>query len=92
MKNNPTKKRHGCFTVALQQMESALFIDTLFPALRNNGLFALPKHDSLIVDADKVGEARRIIEGILKAIGFQYHFKINGLKAKEPELIECIIR
>ncbi len=75
VKINPSKKSNGCFPVALQQLEAAVFIDTLLPALRDHGLYALPKHDSLIVDAEKYDEAMEIITSILDGIGFRYHFK-----------------
>jgi hypothetical protein len=47
----------------------------VLPALKEHGLKCLPKHDSLIVDADKLDEAMELITSILDGIGFRYHFK-----------------
>lgn len=92
LESNPSKRGNGCFPVALQQLEAALFIDTLLPALRDQDLFALPKHDSLIVDADKHAAAMEIIQGILDGIGFKYHFKSTGetKQSIQSEKIESV--
>jgi len=50
------------FSIELQQLESEIFIDNLYPNIKELGLFCLTKHDSLFVkraDEDRVIELIR---------------------------------
>jgi hypothetical protein len=71
-------KPFAVFAVSLQRVESILFIDTLYAAVRDAGYSCLPKHDSLIVDENRMDEVLKIIQAIMNGIGFKYHLKING--------------
>lgn len=84
-------KPYAVFPVSLQQIESILFIDTLYPAVSDAGFKCLPKHDSLIVDEDKKEEVLKIIQNIMNGISFKYHLKINGKNDKNADLQKKIV-
>ena len=43
------KKDSRLFSVELQELESEIFVDNLYPNIKELGLFCLTKHDSLII-------------------------------------------
>jgi hypothetical protein len=91
------KKEFGYeqFSIALQQIEAVLFIDTILPAVQQK-YSCLPKHDSIIVNKKDVPEVMEILKTIFDAINFKYQFKIDGeirLNAEpQQELIKETIK
>lgn len=69
------------FSVALQQVESVLFIDTILPVIQKE-YSCLPKHDSLIVDTKNVEQIIATLKSVFDEIGFKYHFKIDDVDYK----------
>lgn len=66
------------FSIALQQVESVLFIDTILPIIHKE-YSCLPKHDSIIVDTKDVKPIVATLKSVFDEIGFKYHFKIDDV-------------
>ena len=66
---------HKEFAVLLQKEESRIFIDNIYVQLKEKGLFAITKHDSVIVRRSEMEEARSIIETYCDSIGFKRRFR-----------------
>ena len=64
----PTKKGSVLFCVAIQTMESYIFIDNILPRLQQVGIKAIPKHDAMLVKKSDYDKARQIMEEVL--LGF----------------------
>lgn len=68
--NFKEKEGYKNFSVALQQMESDMFINELLPEIKKMGIVCISKHDALIVreeDKDKVTE---VMQEYFNSIGF----------------------
>lgn len=80
------KKENGdkTFSIELQMQEAVMFIDNIYRRIKEEGLFCLTKHDSVIIRrADRV-RAKQIIESYFKEIGFQGTLKTE---LEEPKRI-----
>ena len=62
---------HKKFAVELQKIESELFIDGFYKKLKDNRVFCLTKHDSLIVKKEDLDEVINLCCGIMDARGFK---------------------
>lgn len=71
------KKEHGdnTFSIELQMLEAEMFIDNIYKRIKEEGLFCLTKHDSVIVRRIDRVRARQIIESYFDEIGFQGKLK-----------------
>lgn len=81
------KKEHGdnTFSIELQMQEAVMFIDNIYKRIKEEGLFCLTKHDSVIVRrADRLS-AKQIIEDYFEEIGFQGRLKVEHA---EPKWVE----
>ena len=67
------KKQNGDnqFAIMLQKKEAEIFIDNLYPMIREQDIFCLTKHDSLIVKAEDEYKVRNIIEEYFEEINFK---------------------
>lgn len=65
-------------SIGLQKNESEIFIDNLYPKLKDKLAFVLTKHDSFIVKKDKVEEALQIIQDYFDEINFKGTMKIES--------------
>ena len=67
------KEKHGDnqFAIMLQKKEAEIFIDNLYVMIREEDIFCLTKHDSLIVKAEDEYKVRNIIEEYFKEINFK---------------------
>lgn len=76
------KKEHGdnTFSIELQMQEAVMFIDNIYKRIKDEGLFCLTKHDSVIVRRKDKLRAKQIIESYFEEIGFQ-----GRLKAEHEE-------
>ena len=67
------KEKYGDnqFAIMLQKKEAEIFIDNLYVMIREEDIFCLTKHDSLIVKAEDEYKVRNIIEEYFKEINFK---------------------
>ena len=67
------KKQNGDnqFAIMLQKKEAEIFIDNLYIMIREQDIFCLTKHDSLIVKAEDEYKVRNMIEEHFKNIEFK---------------------
>lgn len=75
------KKENGdaMFAIKMQRKESTMFIDNIYNQLKKKKLFALTKHDSLIVKEENKVEVIKLIEAYFEGLNFDYSIDI-----KEP--------
>lgn len=59
------------FSVGLQKQESTIFIDGLYPLLKESLTYMTPKHDAFIVKRDEADLAMNIIQKYFDEIGFK---------------------
>ena len=72
------KGKSGLFAVELQLWESEIFIDNIFINIREQGLFCITKHDSVIVREKDVEVVIRIMTGCFQSIGFGCVLNVEG--------------
>ncbi len=65
------KKNSSLFSVELQQLESALVIDNLYPNIKELGVFCLTKHDSLIVKKQDEDAVVKVINAYFSHMEFE---------------------
>lgn len=67
------KEKHGYnqFAIMLQKKEAEIFIDNLYPMIREQDIYCLTKHDSLIVKAEDEYKVRNIVEEYFDEINFK---------------------
>lgn len=73
------KKENGdkSFAVMLQKEESKIFIDGILSTAIKKKLFALTKHDSLIVKVEDKDKVLKLISDYFDKIGLEYSLKIT---------------
>lgn len=73
------KKENGDdnFSIMLQKKESEIFIDMILNCIIKKKIFALTKHDSLIVKESDKEKVLELISDYFKLIGFEYNLKIT---------------
>ncbi len=78
------KKEHGdnAFSIQLQKQEAEIFIDNIYTRIKEECLFCLTKHDSVIVRSQDEKRAFEIIEEYFNEIGFQGKLKVERPKQK----------
>jgi hypothetical protein len=59
---------HSDLAIALQELESFIFIDVIAKELCENGIIPLTIHDSFIIPKDKAEEAKKIACNVFKTI------------------------
>ena len=71
------KEKHGYnqFAILLQKKEAEIFIDNLYPVIREQDIYCLTKHDSLIVKAEDEYRVRNIVEDYFDEINFKATLK-----------------
>ena len=67
------KEKYGDnqFAIMLQKKEAEIFIDNLYVMIREEDIFCLTKHDSLIVKSCDEFKVRNIIEEYFKNVEFK---------------------
>lgn len=65
------------FALTLQRVEATMMIDNVYFMVKENGLFCLPKHDSIIVRKDDVYKVMRIMDCYFDAIHFKCKLSIT---------------
>lgn len=78
------KKEHGdnSFSIQLQKKEAEIFIDNIYKRIKDECLFCLTKHDSVIVRRKDRNRVNEIIEQYFNEIGFQGRLKVE---LQEPD-------
>lgn len=73
------KKEHGdnTFSIELQKMEAEIFIDNVYSRIKEECLFCLTKHDSVIVKRSDKERVLEIINEYFSEIGFQGKLSIE---------------
>jgi len=74
------EKRSQLFSIRLQQMEAELFVDNLYPNIKDQGMFCLTKHDSLIVKKEDEERVVGIIEDCFGWFGLECFIDVEGKK------------
>ena len=78
---NQFKKLRGnskLFAIELQKMESEIFVDNLYPAIKDLNLFCLTKHDSLIIKRKNEMQVVELMKSYFKHLGFECVLDIEG--------------
>jgi hypothetical protein len=70
------KKGYNELAIHLQIVESKLFVDTLYPAIRARYGWVLTRHDSLIVRKEMAVQIKRYVEDVVAAIAFKCRLQI----------------
>ncbi|MDX2361993.1 MAG: hypothetical protein QNK23_14380 [Crocinitomicaceae bacterium] len=80
------KKEHGdnMFSIELQKQEAEIFIDNIYARIKEECMFCLTKHDSVIVHRKDRARAQQIIEEYFAEIGFHGTLK---LEQQEPQWV-----
>lgn len=65
------KKKSNLFSIELQQLESEIVIDNLYPNIKGLGIFCLTKHDSLIVRKQDEERVINVINAYACSIEFE---------------------
>jgi hypothetical protein len=65
------KKNSSLFSVELQQLESEIVIDNLYPNIKELGIFCITKHDSLIIRKQDEETVLNVIKGYASHIEFE---------------------
>ena len=79
------KKDYTRLSIFLQRIEAKIFIDTICPALVNNGVTPLTIHDSIIVDAQHKSKALEVCEDAFNnQFGVIPSFHVEPLKPQKP--------
>jgi hypothetical protein len=72
------KKNSSLFSVELQQLESEMVIDNLYPNIKEMGKFCLTKHDSMIVKRRDVETIVTLITACFKNFSFECVISVDG--------------
>jgi len=72
------KKDSSLFSVELQELESEIFVDNLYPNIKELGLFCLTKHDSLIVKRADEDQVVELIRAYFKYLDLECVLDIEG--------------
>jgi len=64
-------KNSELFSIELQQLESEIVIDNLYPNIKELGIFCLTKHDSLIIKKSDEEKVVKLIQAYFNQIGFE---------------------
>ena len=85
---NDYKKTYGSeeFAIMLQKTESQMFIDDIWMSLKEDGYFAIPKHDSIICKAEDAAYVKEFIQLYFNSIGFEG--RLSEDEPSTPEVIE----
>lgn len=80
------KKEHGdnAFSIELQKKEAEIFIDNVYNRIKEECLFCLTKHDSIIVRRKDRKKATQILEEYFSEIGFNGKLKEE---LQEPDFV-----
>lgn len=77
------------FSVALQKLESKIFIDTILTKIKKNKLFCITKHDSVILKNENKEQILEIINEEFNKIGLEHKLDIKSPKVDiTNELLE----
>ena len=68
-------KKSNEFAIMLQNKEAEIFVDNIYHQLKQEGLFCLTKHDSLIVRRQDASHILEVVNEYFKKIGFQCNLK-----------------
>ncbi len=71
------KGAHNEFAIKLQKMESEIFIDNIYFQLKNQGLWCVTRHDSLLVKCRDLEVVKRYLEAYFKSIEFVCSIRIK---------------
>ena len=72
------KKNSILFSIELQQLESEIFVDNLYPNIKERSLFCLTKHDSLFVKRADEQQVVEIIRSYFKYLEFECVLDVEG--------------
>ena len=72
------KKNSILFSIELQQLESEIFVDNLYPNIKERGLFCLTKHDSLFVKRADEEQVVEIIRAYFKYLDLECVLDVAG--------------
>ena len=65
------------FSIELQRMEADIMIDNVWYLLKQEGLFAIPRHDSMLLRKSELSRALEIMNGHFDKIGFKCKTEIK---------------
>jgi hypothetical protein len=71
------KEAQNQFAIWLQKTEAAIFIDGVYDSLKNQGLWCLTKHDSLIVKRGHAEHIQQSVQNYFHEIGFTCCLRIK---------------
>lgn len=76
------KKEHGdnMFSIELQKQEAEIFIDNIYSRIKEEDMFCLTKHDSVIVHRKDRMRAQQIIEEYFDEIGLEGSLKLEQME------------
>ncbi|PZF72607.1 hypothetical protein DN068_12130 [Taibaiella soli] len=66
------------FSITLQKREAEIFVDNLYPSIKDAGLFCLTKHDSLIVKRTEVNQVLEIVREYFNYLEFECTLDVDG--------------
>jgi len=72
------KKNSKLFSIELQELESEIFVDNLYPNMKELGLFCLTKHDSIIVKKTDEEKAVKLIRAYFNHLGLECTLDVGG--------------
>ncbi len=72
------KKNSRLFSIELQELESEIFVDNLYPNMKELGLFCLTKHDSIIVKKADDEKAVELIRAYFNHLGLECVLDVGG--------------
>lgn len=67
----------GAFAVWLQRTEADLFIDKIYAALKERDIWALTRHDSLLIRSNDLLLVKELVAKCLSPIGFRYTISVK---------------
>lgn len=73
------KKTYGknSFAIRLQKLEAEIFVDKIYPKLKEAGLFCLTKHDSLVIKKENASLVLTIMQDCFNEIEFNCGLSIG---------------